>query len=320
MARGNIITREELRANNRYVAPALALVQAMRDGYMEHAWHGCDRRAPRMQSLKPRRGSHEEAHCTLWNASGGPTSNNWDRRQCPLVAHTAALQCLNGSSIAFVGDSQMRDLAYATAHFLCSGSIRRADVTPAGNANQYSTHFRRAEPFGVASFPSNFGDAYGSEAGDAWTTDWHVDYYHMLVPNWPTLCEIANGEGPREYAYVFVSTGLHDFCVYPGEALASYIGRHVAPLVKVSNTTVWLPMNRECVAKLHPSVDLRQAAYANDCNARAFEYLAHHEGRYLNIDAIFRQHEVCDVSADGLHMKLASESVRSQAIISQICA
>jgi hypothetical protein len=300
---------------NRLSASALLHVAASND---KDDTHECSRRASlsptsRIPRLKPLQDRYQEGRCSLWNVSSG-----LDSLQCALITQSDALQCLNGSSIAFAGDSQMRDLAYATAIFLLDGSrsMSRADVDAKGSANKFSAHFRRAEPYGVMSFPSNFPHALES---DVRTTNWHVDFYDARFPDWSALCEIANGGGLHEYAYVFVQTGLHDFIINKQEALATFTERHVAPLLTISNTTVWLPMNRQCAAKLHPSVDRDQVAYAAACNKLGFERLARSNRRYLDLNAVFPDTEVCDVSADGLHMKLTAEIRRSRAMLYQLC-
>jgi hypothetical protein len=113
---------------------------------------------------------------------------------CVLITQSDALKCLDGTSIAFVGDSQLCDLAYATARFLLDGSMSRADVNAEGSAHKFSTHFRRAEPNGV--IPRAL-------ESDVRATKWHVDFYDARTPDWPALCEIANGGGLHRYAYVF---------------------------------------------------------------------------------------------------------------------
>ena len=60
--------------------------------------------------------------CILWNRPDKLRSETTNFPLCPEISHANALKCLQGKSLAFIGDSQMRDLAFAMALWLKEGA------------------------------------------------------------------------------------------------------------------------------------------------------------------------------------------------------
>ena len=243
--------------------------------------------------LNPMPALKTENRCDLWNRPGRlPLVEGLVDTPCPLISHADAVECLQSRRIAFVGDSQMRDLAFAMALWLNDGAGKEhtwwnpyefggedafvRDISLYNKSDKNYSHFQvwaKEEArfaFEVVSFPLNFG-RFANEDGD-----WRIDFYPMFKPAWDLAKLIAGGFALHRYARVFFNTGLHDGQWIPGTGWVKmctpeeYARRHVEGTVTLPNL-IWLPLNEQCSKKLpaHPE----QPIWAKRSNENAFEFL-----------------------------------------------
>lgn len=232
-------------------------------------------------------------------------------------------RCVGNVSWAFIGDSQVRDLAVAMARVLWGQSPREASEACLGHDPErpaLARHFPNGpKNRDAACFPENFGP----EAEDR---GWHVHVYHTRhyhASDWGDVQKIVLGEGRREYDAVFVNMGLHERPRWERN-MTDYLERFLKPFADIALSAkgvpvIWLPMNKECPGQVGDMFPL-QAAAVDDANALARHYATSRGVRFL--DTLLPAAQVCqlmDPACGGLHAKQWVDVVRARRMLGRLC-
>jgi hypothetical protein len=259
-----------------------------------------------------------------------------------------ARQCMGNKTLAFIGDSNMRDFGMAVLRFL-AGEVpsdasdqkfdKLADAEAVGARNRHRTF-----PDGrykVRSVKKRLGRAY--EALES-TWSWKIEILNVNYPkDWPQIREVilrnatrrrsrrGRGRRRRPVDMGFIGLGVHSiwekwrldpmkYWVH-GHTMQPFfdlwctmLNRDTTPVCPL----VWMSMNQQCC----PKKELRwqhQCRYVDAGNNGSRRALNDAGLPYLNWADTVSGRSKCDTSDDGVHVKAWVDNVRAQILFGYLC-
>jgi len=237
-----------------------------------------------------------------------------------LLPSKKARKCLQNKTIAFIGDSQIRDLGFAMAEFL-NGKQSWNGKDDKIHRNYYKQFEIKGEDF--LTFPNeNFPYVPHHSSSFRKEENWEILLYHNFIrdSNFDKMEEVFLNKY-RNHDLIFISFGVHQARVLEKDAYE--YKNFLFPLLKYwyhqekdMPPVVWLPQNPECAEILNPLYAEKQPKImemANNIANRLFR-----QKPYLDIAHLVK-FQLCALSADGLHMKQWTDISRAKLILNEIC-
>lgn len=258
-----------------------------------------------------------------------------------IVTPDQARKCLGNRTIAFIGDSQVRDLAVGVmllllgedelsidgkldkqSHKISNISTFLGDV-PFWNSNQKCNGF----------YSPSVLDKRNRNGFDFQVQFWSLFDMSLVSRQLQDILENrVYNDTVRPIDISFVSYGLHNWGWWDnseGRGNNSYGKTYNEKFVnhwlkiqdKVKTPTVWMPMNNQCKEKLlYPFHDMNiqfnmveKANFYTNKRARIEKF------PYWDSAAVLRTSNRCEISADGLHVNMWVDLFRARMLFHHLC-
>jgi len=259
-----------------------------------------------------------------------------------------ARKCIGNRTLAFIGDSQIRDTAVAVA-FLLLGTTLREEQLEGKLDKQYdlNSNGTKIEDFPTWKHnvpPHNFnGHVFPQkDVGLANDWQWQVQVWSLFrnefIHNGQVedvltnkMSEAANNGGGaqlRPIDFAMWSHGLHDFGWWEKPPYGeNYYNTMVSQWIRVramaKMPTVWVSMNPNCIDKLSDTLSQgkkgEQAVMIEEANRYVNERLLREKLPYWDAAAPLRSATRCNQSADGLHVKMYVDTMRAKMLLNHLC-
>jgi hypothetical protein len=247
--------------------------------------------------------------------------------------------CLANRTIACVGDSIMRDMCHGIGMFLGGMAIESAPDVKFDRVA--ADTFRSINATRIGSFRSwklngehYNGLLYPEVQGDetwqvqAWTLrngDFLKDHHLEDV-----LSGVLRAEEPRlrHVDIAFWSYGLHEqrrwnMPPYGEKYYNHFVEQWLRVRQQVPVPLVWTSINEQCVEmdpqKRAPGDFKKQSEMIRQANAYTRKKLRELKLPYYDLAAPLRTPQICDISGDGLHVKVWVDLVRAQILLNHLC-
>lgn len=256
------------------------------------------------------------------------------------VTAEQAQKCLKNKTIACIGDSQMFDFCAGFGMFMYGFDENDPDTTDyINNREYYMSHFlknkRDKHDQLIFSLPEPSIRDYND-------FDWQVIMYSTNAANEEDrILQMAHEIMNNEYQQHIITEGTndvlrkHDFVLYQyglhfkqffnttpyGE---KFFDHFVQPWIdsRTSNSvpSVWTAMNGECRPLIDPRWrDSNQPDIVEEANYYVRKELARRNLPYFDTNIMLQSSQRCDISRDGLHVKMWSEIIRSRMLLNYLC-
>jgi hypothetical protein len=249
-----------------------------------------------------------------------------------------ATKCLSNRTIACIGDSLMRDMCNGLGMLLQGYNVNQAPDT---KFDKIASPFAYAA--GVGSFKSwkLNRDQYNAllypkdgTANATWQVQgWILRNHEFLADN--HLEDILSGkliaEEPmlHNVSIAFWSYGLHEQELWRIPPFGQqYYDHFVTKWLKVRNEVnvplIWTAINEHCAAhdptkKIMPGHFKLQSEMTRAANIYTRTKLREMKLPYYDFAAPLRTPQICQVSSDGVHVKMWVDLVRAQILLNHLC-
>jgi hypothetical protein len=133
----------------------------------------------------------------------------------------------------------------------------------------------------------------------------------------------------RNISIAFWSYGLHEKWKWENPPYGvNYYNSFVQPYLRIRQTKdvplIWTSINEHCAAhdpfkEKAPGYFQRQTEMVREANNHTRHMLRNINAPYYDLAAPLRTPQICDVSADGLHVKMWVDVVRAQILLNYLC-
>lgn len=278
----------------------------------------------------------DDNHCGEWKMK----SRFFHADNCKYqdITSAQARKCLGRRTLAFIGDSQIRDIAVAVAYFLMGETLDSAGDESFESHHRYDTNGTKIPDFSTWPFDNKDGNGYifpQEKFRRYWRISWQIQYWQILKKK--TVQEqgldILNNLMPKSWSQLrpidlaFWTHGIHDYGWFNTEPYDQlFYERIFEPWLEVKKNssvpTVWVSMNPQCEFKtaggvkgmkkgLHQIVDI--------VNKYMNQRLLKEKIPYWDAGSALRSPQRCDVSADGLHVKMYVDIMRAKMLFNHLC-
>lgn len=229
------------------------------------------------------------------------------------IDHQRALKCLRNKSLAFIGDSQIRDISYTLAQFLITGTVSNETSKVGKDVRDLFTTGK----FRVSSFPQNFAKKRERDNSEKEFANekynWNIDVYHHHFQHhrWNDIKVILK-QMNHKYEFVFINMGLHEKHLLPQQ----HVEKHVSPIADLPKNVIWLPMNAECTEKHNRE---NQSEIVEKANELAFTFLRNSSRRFFDVNQIIPKTKICEYSYDGVHNQFWVVQIQARVLLNQVC-
>jgi hypothetical protein len=279
-------------------------------------------------------------------ANGDKMCGHWENRYFkPTACHyddispEQARQCLGSRSLAFIGDNHMRDIAYAVAAFLQGETLDTALGEKLEHTHKIENNGTVIPDFSTWPFDSTPNNGYifpqekiGKRLGYKWQIQYWAVYRKKTFQE--QGLDILRNEMPRAWASLkpiamaFWSHGIHDYGWYNSLPYGEhYYDRIFGPWLNLMpNFTVpcvWTSLNNMCQvkAKQNPGKGVRPelVEIIDEVNRFMNKKLLERKVPYWDASSVLRCPERCDVSDDGMHVKMYVDIMRAKMLFNHLC-
>ena len=323
--------------------PSPSLVRA--DGQSEkrraiRGYHSHTRCGGKGHAHRTRPCPNNDTYCGEWKG------RFWQPLGCKyeLISPEKAATCIGNRTIAFIGDSQIRDLCVGLVYYLLG--IYTLDTAPDTKFDRHldiSDISDRIENFDFWKEnvpPHNYnGNIFpqrnvSAQRGIQWQIQMWSLYTGKFFENGQIEDILTNrmaklGRGLRPIDIAFINIGVHDWgWFFEGDIGSKYyksiLGRFwLNYRDEVPVPTVWTSMNPECIEKLSDTLSQDkkdiQVNMVEVANAYANERLLKENKPYFDYAAPLRTPERCEHSADGLHVKMYVNVMAGIMLLNHLC-
>mmetsp|Transcript_15768 Transcript_15768/g.21668 ORF Transcript_15768/g.21668 Transcript_15768/m.21668 type:complete len:337 (+) Transcript_15768:84-1094(+) len=270
--------------------------------------------------------------------------------ECPYrqITSEQARQCVGNRTLLFTGDSQMRDLGHAVGLFL-QGQPSQENLDDKFNKHTRSIWNVCTK---IGYFPSwgqkNRGNVNGYlfpkrellEVYPMW--NWQVQVWEIFsnkMVESGTLQNVLSNEMMKEnnetmqlrkIDLAFWNHGLHDLLVWNSPPFGkryydTVVSTWLTMRTKVPTPTIWVSLNNNCLELLKltnklmiPAMTL-QAVMVEEANWYIHKRLREEKLPYWDAATVLRSPQRCNVSGDGLHVKLFVDNARANILFNKLC-
>ena len=287
--------------------------------------------------------ANNDTYCGDWKGRVY-TPNNCRYRE---ISNEDARKCIANRTIACIGDSIIRDMCVGLAMYLSGEKVEEGPDFKFDKKAEISSHFTNATKIG--DFKSwrlnkdNYNGILFPMVSNGSTTDWkwqvqiwelHCNRYLHDHHVQDVLMNKMGRENPllRHIDFAFWGHGLHDYGwfdqhPYGQRFFDTIVKQWIKVREEVSTPVVWTPINPHCLA--HDPM-----AASNTHREGGFERQTHMaaEGNYVTNKLLreqglpyydsagpLRSPQICNISSDGVHVKMWVDLVRAQIMLNHLC-
>lgn len=281
--------------------------------------------------------SYDDSLCGHWK------NRYWYPSSCEYRDITAdeAKKCLGKRTLAFIGDSQMRDIALGVVRFLQGETLEQSsDNRVQGNWKfhnnavmiPYFNHWQH-NVNGVYHQQNGYIFPKPEEAkqqGIKWQVQIWMLYRNEFIVD--QVNQVLNNKMPAKFPALnsidlaFWSHGLHDYgwFLHPphGERYYEQVVRKWKDIrTKVLVPTVWVSQNPECTEVMNEVITQhnKQADIIEEVLRYTNKKLLESRLPYWDAGAVLRSKERCSVSADGVHVRMYVDIMRAKMLFNHLC-
>lgn len=291
---------------------------------------------------------HNDSYCGDW------VGRDWNSIGCKYrdITNAEARKCMGSRTLAFVGDSQIRDLGAAVGFFLAGQTVGNASdekydkkgLNSLGDIGERigyldrwkGTNVKEGEDYNGVIFPSK-----KLRKKEGW--DWQIQVWE-LYSNYHINGKDTSGKfrhvedilsnnmvnetlGSKSVDFAFWSHGLHDHGwwsrpPYYKMYMEQMVGNWLQIREKMPVPTVWVSMNNNCpdliVHTLIQSKE-KQNEMMEYANYHVLKMMRHQKLPYFDAASVLRTPKRCEASSDGLHLKMWVDIVRAKILFNHLC-
>eukprot|EP01035_Chromulina_nebulosa_P016983 gene16983-22480_t len=256
------------------------------------------------------------------------------------ISSEQARKCLGNRTLAFIGDSQIRDLSVGVVHLLMGQSLKTASEDKFDYKGNLSSDGTRIEeiPFWKNNVPPHNYNGYvfpKKELAEANGYQWQIQQWSLyanlfidgqvndildnnkLIQHNPLL---------RPIDLAFWGHGLHDYGwfnepPYGKKFFDVIVYRWINARTNSKVPSIWFSMNPECRGKLTyklSNMDL-QHLIVEEGNYYTNQMLLEMNLPYWDAGAVLRTPQRCNVSNDGVHVKMYVDIMRAKMLFNHLC-
>jgi hypothetical protein len=250
-----------------------------------------------------------------------------------------ARKCLGNRTLAFIGDSQIRDTAVGVAFFLLGQKLEDSPSYKFDNKGDLTVNGTRIPNFDSwkHNVPGHNYNGYvfpQPEVAAKEGYQWQVQIWNLFRIEFQAgqANQVLNNEMVSKFAplrpidLAFYSYGLHDYGWFNeqphGEKFYGQMIRRWKEIrMKASVPSVWVSMNSECRRLIKYSLsnmDL-QAFMVEEVNWYLNQQLLKEKLPYWDATAVLRSPQRCNVSDDGVHVKMFVDIMRAKMLFNHLC-
>ena len=304
------------------------------------------------ESMKKSHLTHK--HCNKVNCGHWDLDHrNWIPKGCVYQNITVdnAHSCLKGRTLVFVGDSNLRDLVIGLVYFLEGKSVTDASNSKfdkhlldtendnAFKALLYNNWIRPLPPLKMwnktvnTNLGGSNGYVYNSKNGIQIQL-WSMFNKNLFISN---IEDILNNKVQEELTWLnradvaFLHRGLHNLDQFKEKPYGkNYFSNVITPWLdireKVSTPSVWVSFNNNCLENLlakwnwQKFIDFDlQRDIIEDANAFINDIHSEKKFPYWDASSVLRSPQRCNVSDDGVHVKMWVDMVRANMMLNHLC-
>jgi len=295
--------------------------------------------------------------CTEPSIQLNPCSKNdtycgdWKERvyipnNCRYRSFTAeqARKCVGNRTIAFAGDSIIRDIGIGLAMFLSGEKVEEGLDYKFDKKAEIHTHWTNATKIG--SFKSwkfnkdNYnGLLFPKVENQSMHFEWQIQIWELHCNRYihdnleKVFANKMIKENPllHKIDFAFWSHGLHDYGwwdtpPYGKRFYEQMVMQWIRMRDRVPTPVVWVSINPHCVAKNplpmgrnKPGAFALQAHMVEEANRLTSDNLRRLGLPYWDAGRPLRSPDLCKVTGDGVHVKMWVDLVRAQMLLNHLC-
>eukprot|EP00607_Mallomonas_marina_P005170 CAMPEP_0182429602 /NCGR_PEP_ID=MMETSP1167-20130531/31472_1 /TAXON_ID=2988 /ORGANISM="Mallomonas Sp, Strain CCMP3275" /LENGTH=262 /DNA_ID=CAMNT_0024613521 /DNA_START=52 /DNA_END=837 /DNA_ORIENTATION=- len=253
-----------------------------------------------------------------------------------------ARKCLGNRTLAFIGDSQIRDLSVGVAYLLLGQDVMSSSEDKFDSKHKLEWNATKIQDFHF--WKNNVpGHNYNGhifplpEVAATHHYQWQVQtwslYMYTFLENQVddvlTNKVVKYNKLLRPIDLAFWSHGLHDWGwwfdpPYGKKYFDQMVSKWIDLKDRMSVPSVWVSMNPECTEKLlhSPAVAFKaesQAESVEEANAYTNKKCKKMKLPYWDAAAALRVPERCNLSSDGVHVKMFVDIMRAKMLFNHLC-
>lgn len=288
-----------------------------------------------------------DTYCGDWNTKTREyTPNNCRYRD---ISNEEARTCVANRTLACIGDSIIRDLCIGLAMYLSGEKVSEGLDYKFDKKAEIQTHYTNATK--IDKFHSwklnkdNYNGLLFPKVDGSHTTkfEWQIQVWELHCNMYlhdhhveDVLMNKMGRENPllRKIDFAFWAHGLHDYGWWDSPPYGQrFYDTIVSQWVRVRETVptpvVWASINPHCV-ELDPLA--HRSFMQHKPGGFAMQTEMAHEGNYVTRKTLrdknlpyfdsamaLRTPQICDVSSDGVHVKMWVDLVRAQILLNHLC-
>lgn len=255
------------------------------------------------------------------------------------ISSAEARECLGNRTLAFIGDSMIRDIGIGVGLFLQGENVwtvKNSKLDKVKDINSLGTI--------IDSFPHWKSNAPGMHKnGRVMPTpdlkrrtkfEWQIQIwtlYRNWFHNFGQSNDILSNRMPtydpqlRKIDFAFWNHGLHDYGWWSSPPYYNMFYQKVlSPFwlrlrQSVSVPVVWVSMNSQCKIKLPKDLIWNQYEGVEEVNWYLNRELKERQLPYWDAAEVLRTPTRCSISADGVHVKMWVDIVRAKILFNKLC-
>lgn len=292
---------------------------------------------------------YNDTYCGNWQGK------EWSPLGCTYrnISSEDARTCMANRTLACIGDSQIRDLCFAVGRFLSGITVEESpEVKFDKKDREHIPPLAEIIPQQKMWDPTNVKHDYNgmlfpskkmrNEKGWDWQVQiWELYGNHQIqakangsrashvedVLNNKMATNVSNS-GIRNIDLAFWSHGLHDWGWWNQEPYyLKYFDQMVGQWLRLKDNvavpSVWVSMNNNCKNKLSATLmggqGNKQVDMVEVANAHTHSLSKVKKFPYFDAASVLRTPTRCDISDDGLHVKMWVDIVRAKILLNHLC-
>lgn len=254
------------------------------------------------------------------------------------ISQEQALKCLSNKTIAFIGDSQIRDIAMGLI-FLAMGLQPHIDINQKfDKSNADYTHYftflgdvpswrRNQGRNGFYSPTKILQEIHRYQFQIQFWSLYNGMYMQLYLED--VLNDVAENDTLHNIDIAFVNHGIHNIGWWDdseGRVFGTYGETFYQKMFsqwskikdKVKVPSIWTSLNPNCENKLESQHKIQQIM-ADEANYYINQKTKKLKIPYWDSAAVLRGSHRCNISADGLHVKVWVEIMRAKMLLNHLC-